>query len=97
MFRILIIWVWDTPAPILSLNLPSSMKTILFAATLALGILLGTDTGGGTTAPKGGVLDVAAAETGGGTTAPKGGVLDIAATETGGGTTAPKGGVLDIA
>ena len=79
-------------------HLSLSMKALLFA--LALGVALSTGgTGGGSTTPKGGVLDiVSTGGTGGGSTTPKGGVLDIASTGgTGGGSTTPKGGVLDIA
>lgn len=60
------------------------MKTILFSALLALGAILATggNQGGGTNAPKGGILDIASNQTGGnqggGTNAPKGGILDIA-------------------
>ena len=64
------------------------MKTLIFALALGFGLAF---TGGGSTTPKGHVLDVA---TGGGSTTPKGHVLDFA---TGGGSTTPKGHVLDVA
>ena len=55
------------------------MKALLFSLALSLTLAAGTvGTGGGSTSPKGGVLDVATTGTGGGSTSPKGGVLDVA-------------------
>lgn len=75
--RILSPRVWDSTATVrtpVPFSLPLTMKAILFSLALGLGLILAGDTGGGSTAPKGTVLDFA---TGGGSTAPKGTVLDL--------------------
>ena len=61
-----------------SLSLLSRMKAFFCALVLGLGLTLaGGGQGGGSTAPKGDVRDIAEAG-GGGSTAPKGDVRDIA-------------------
>lgn len=77
------------------------MKTLLFSAALGLGLLFSAGLvtrggNGGSTTPKGEILDIATRGGNGGSTTPKGEILDIAERGGNGGSTTPKGEILDL-